>query len=306
MIKLGNHPGASRVLAPLEGLFKSEEAFFSIHQHLSFVCGAQGDKLQDGTPNLRSQFLRHLDKQDDGHRILPILAEKAIDEVLRADDGVVLDLAIFEDLIAQIVDSVLLFPESPGSFAELGFFAAKPEICKKTLVATKQEYQGQSFINLGPIPIVSRYTIFAPIPIVLGDDLEKGFAQVSERLKFHTSQRKYHKRYGHEDLIKQPPKIQLTLIYELIRFFSFITEQNLLYCINRLFGVYDVERVRRLLAVLVAMEYVSRTEYGDYQIKKDSPPLMEYKGDKFEQIKSRILLFYEQHDPDAFEAVRAI
>ena len=306
MIMLGDHPGASRLLSTVESLFKREGAFFSLHQHLSFVCGAQGEKFENGTLTLRSQFLQYLNDSRGKHHILPILAEAAIDELLRASRGEILDLAVFESIIAEIVDSVVLFPESPGSFAELGFFAAHDAIARKTLVVAQQQHQGQSFINLGPIPIFNKHSIYGPIPIILGKETPHDFKHVVDRLEFQTSKQKYRDRYEHGEFKNHTKKVQLTILYELIRVFSFVTEKNLLLVLTKVFGKYEIEIVRRLLAILVSMQFVSRTEFGDYLTKKDSPSLMEFKGSKFEETKAQILLFYENHDREAFAAVEAL
>lgn len=53
-------------------------------------------------------------------------------------------------------DLVLLFSESPGSFAELGAFASHSDIASKTLVVIQQKYLGKdSFIAKGPIAYLS-------------------------------------------------------------------------------------------------------------------------------------------------------
>lgn len=62
------------------------------------------------------------------------------------------DLLGFEEDIAHICKLVVLFVESPGSLAELGFFAVTEEIARKLLVFLPRHYSGDSsFINLGPI-----------------------------------------------------------------------------------------------------------------------------------------------------------
>jgi hypothetical protein len=75
------------------------------------------------------------------------------------------ELVSFESNIAQLSDLVLLFSESPGSFAELGVFASHPEIAKKTLVVIQQKYLSKhSFISKGPIAYftsISKKAVFS-------------------------------------------------------------------------------------------------------------------------------------------------
>lgn len=62
------------------------------------------------------------------------------------------NLSLFEATLGDFVDLVVIFPDSPGSFAELGMFAVSPPMCTKLLVVIKSEYKGaNSFIMRGPI-----------------------------------------------------------------------------------------------------------------------------------------------------------
>lgn len=75
------------------------------------------------------------------------------------------ELVSFERNIAQLSDLVLLFSESPGSFAELGVFASYRDIAEKTLVVIQQKYLGKdSFIAKGPIAYftsISKKSVFS-------------------------------------------------------------------------------------------------------------------------------------------------
>lgn len=113
---------------------------------MSFVCGASGPLAYDGQPSLRAAFLEFL-KNNSSIAIQPIVAEIALEEIAKEPDEPNENLSDFERLIAKSVDSVLIFPESPGSFAELGLFSAVDELAIKTLVASRNEHQGSSFIT---------------------------------------------------------------------------------------------------------------------------------------------------------------
>ena len=75
------------------------------------------------------------------------------------------ELFTFERHIAQLSDLVLLFSESPGSFAELGAFASHRDIADKTLVVIQQKYLNKdSFIAKGPVAYfnsISQKSVFA-------------------------------------------------------------------------------------------------------------------------------------------------
>lgn len=303
MVKISsNNQAAKTLLSSLDGLFYQGQVFLLPHQHLTFVCGARPDP-EGKDESLRTQFLDYLKVHSPSNSILPILAEKAIGEFLGSGVNAAVELGKFENLIADCVDSILIFPESPGSYAELGFFAANPGVLKKTLIANKDRFQGNSFINLGLIPIYDRDSIYKPM-IVLSVNLQNGFEQIVERLELKNSQVKiYKKRFSITTFKSLTPKQQLIVLYELIRVFVYITEENLFSVIKHTFKSYDLDVVHRLLAILFAMNYIDRNEYGDYVIKKDAPSLLEYSGNAFEKAKSQTMLFYKKHDAAAFEKV---
>jgi hypothetical protein len=62
------------------------------------------------------------------------------------------NLAHFEATLAKWAHLVVIFPESPGSFAELGMFSIAPKIGRKLLLMMDNRYEThQSFINRGPV-----------------------------------------------------------------------------------------------------------------------------------------------------------
>ena len=74
------------------------------------------------------------------------------------------NLADFEALAAEISQLIVIFPEGPGSFAELGFFSNSKNIAAKTLVVGQYEYQlPRSFLRLGPISTIAKDTAHPPV-----------------------------------------------------------------------------------------------------------------------------------------------
>ncbi|WP_407439883.1 retron St85 family effector protein [Lelliottia sp.] len=63
-----------------------------------------------------------------------------------------------EEQLAQAVDLIVLIPESPGSFAELGAFSMREDLAQKTLVLRQSKFKSdKSFINHGPIRLIRSY-----------------------------------------------------------------------------------------------------------------------------------------------------
>lgn len=60
-------------------------------------------------------------------------------------------LLTLENILADSVDAIVLFPESPGSFAELGAFSNNEKLAKKMVVVANNKFKSvKSFINYGP------------------------------------------------------------------------------------------------------------------------------------------------------------
>ncbi len=84
-----------------------------------------------------------------------ICPEDIFDELLYSSKSG--DLISLEGLLADSVDVIILIPESPGSFAELGVFANNAELRKKLIcIIDKGHRKDKSFINQGPLKLVKK------------------------------------------------------------------------------------------------------------------------------------------------------
>lgn len=67
------------------------------------------------------------------------------------------DLLSLEGILANSVDAIVLIPESPGSFAELGAFSNDETLRKKLICVLDEKYKkDKSFINQGPLKLVKK------------------------------------------------------------------------------------------------------------------------------------------------------
>lgn len=117
-----------------------------------FLCGAdinQKDKI-------RHQIAQALKWEYWFDIIYP---EDIFDELLYSSKTK--DLLSLEGLLADSVDAVVIIPESPGSFAELGAFANDEKLRKKLICVVDKKYQkDKSFINQGPLKLVKKENSF--------------------------------------------------------------------------------------------------------------------------------------------------
>lgn len=117
-----------------------------------FLCGAditQKDKM-------RYKVARALENNRNYWYYFDIVyPEDIFDELLYSAKTA--DLLSLENLLADSVDAIVLIPESPGSFAELGAFANDEKLRTKLICLIDKKYKkNKSFINQGPLKLVKK------------------------------------------------------------------------------------------------------------------------------------------------------
>lgn len=133
-----------------------------------FLCGAdinQKDKIRFKVANaLNKWFWADI-----------IYPEDIFDELLYSSKTK--DLLSLEGLLADSVDAIVLIPESPGSFAELGAFANDEKLRSKLICIVDKQYQkDKSFINQGPLKLVKKANQFGLIfidPDKIDEEIDK-------------------------------------------------------------------------------------------------------------------------------------
>jgi len=142
---------AEQLASLLTSAFQKEAFRVDRSRPLTFVCGGNNSK---GRTALRHQFLDKVNKPP--LSVIPVLAEETF-----AHQLVERNLQKFEEFLAHTADCVLIFVESPGSFAETGLFAALKRTRGKTfIVNTRKEAASNSFLNTGPIKLIRKHSDF--------------------------------------------------------------------------------------------------------------------------------------------------
>lgn len=134
-----------------EGIYKPAFNF----KTTIFLCGAdinQKDKIRYKIANaLQKWFWSDI-----------VYPEDIFDELLYSSKTK--DLLSLEGLLADSVDAIVIIPESPGSFAELGAFANDEKLRKKLICLVDKKYKkDKSFINQGPLKLVKNANQFGLI-----------------------------------------------------------------------------------------------------------------------------------------------
>jgi hypothetical protein len=251
-----DHYSGRQLLSRLNKLFNSGGAFQIRDLHFVFVCGGS---LEPSSGTMRSAFLSWVSAKFPS--LVPIRAEAAFQKTQLLDPSEFPNLARFEKLIAGVADCVVIFPESEGSYAELGLFSNVRDIRKKILVVNKIKYQSSnSFLQLGPIDEINAGSRFRPAlhldPNIPPVDFTPVKTTLVERLKYRERRKKLAPwEYANLDMQQK-----LVVSHELIRLFGKISVQALIECFRSVFGNVKPYEIRKLASLLLGMETI---EYAD-------------------------------------------
>ena len=113
------HPTIRTLIDRVARVFSQEDVYLTVDRHLLFVCGGP---VSPSDHSLRIQFLSYAAVSLPNFRVF--LAEAAATDIFAFTGPHFLNLVQFEDFIASYSDCIILFPDSPGALAEIGFFAA--------------------------------------------------------------------------------------------------------------------------------------------------------------------------------------
>jgi hypothetical protein len=111
-----------------------------------FLCGADLSDSKTGRHKMAKLLM--------GNKRYELLYPEDLFDDLISGQGQhsLLDL---ENILAESVDAIVLFPESPGSFAELGAFANNQKLARKLICVCQKKFsKNKSFINYGPVRLI--------------------------------------------------------------------------------------------------------------------------------------------------------
>ena len=97
-------------------VFSTRKVFLTKKHHIVFVCGGS---IQNGSTSVRSKFLTYAENNLKGLTVF--VAEYAWIDLLSFSSPQFVNLSEFENLVSEISDCILIFPETDGAVAELGF-----------------------------------------------------------------------------------------------------------------------------------------------------------------------------------------
>jgi len=218
--------------------------------NIIFVCGGDQDH------HLRPRFIEYMLNEMPAYR--PFRPEAAQSDYFEQDHEDTLNLSQFEELVSDLSLGIVLFAESPGSYAETGLFSALQHARKKTLVVLNAEHQGAgSFLAFGPVAVIAHSSR-------LGAAIQMDYAnpqfeliklRVEDRLKVANSRRAIgDKEFSDLDSIEL-----MALIWFYVDILRACSFDDLMFVFNSAFKAHASEqRIKQILSVMVGAGMIER------------------------------------------------
>lgn len=290
------HPAASEMLERLGRLLSNGKALVERDHFLIFVCG--GPKADPD--NVRPRFLQYVDCNFPGVR--PFLAEAAAQDVTDYGAPKPLNLGKFEERLGELADCILIFPESAGSIAELGYLSANAKLRKKLLVVCDTKHQGESFINRGPIKLSNDDSVFTSM--IYFDYENPTFNLIKDRIVGRLPRRRTKFDAKPYDELSLHQKFYFC--YEIVVIFDPINQDGIDFLFGHYFGDADREEIAFLLSVLISSEYVDRIGATSEYFVARAPDLsfIQFERRSKQRVISDVLNFYQSRAPHVLKEGR--
>lgn len=301
MSKLFSNPAGESLLASLREVFQKKKIFHQEDRFILFVCGG---KIEKEGNSLRSRFISWA--EDNLQEFVCLVAEEAMKDSFAEEGLTFVNLAKFELIIGEVADCVLIFPESDGSFAEVGFFA-NSKIGEKTLVINPFDLQAEdSFLNLGPIETINERSTLRSTILLIDVDGGPDFTPIRKRLIERVKRPGYRVRLPYEKFGSFSFKQKLSVVFEVLRFLRLANlrtlRETLVACFD---GNPRNQELKHILSILLAAKFIQRREDGFFKVTPEVALLYVEHFD-IEQMFAQIDLFYKKHSPELYEALTEI
>jgi hypothetical protein len=301
-----NHPSSEKLLGLVSQIFKTKKIYQRRNHHVIFLCGGP---IQVRSRSMRKRFFKYSEAESTQFRIFP--AEVATKDLVEHNDKPeFINIAEFETLIADISDCIIIFPESAGSIAEIGYFANSEISINKLLVVNDiNKHAAPSFINLGIIDKINSQSEFRPIIFMdFKKPKDKQFKLILDRLneRLPTS---YRKKFEFNKFTKfESSKQALFLLFEIIYIFRAVTLEDIIYCLENIFGNVPSRTIKLLLSILIAIKYVNRDgEENNYFLPSpDVEPFFEFVNYDIQELQAKVIYFYKKNNSDAYNIISEV
>lgn len=291
-----DQPAFIELIERIAECLRNDELFVPENRFSIFVCGGGDRRKHDRFKFVAFSEEKHPDIQF-------VLAENVFAELVHVTARFH-NLAMVEELIAATSDCILIFPESPGSFVEFGYFAANTEIVQNTLIAAKSKHTAEnSFISQGPLGIYNRDSSYQP-HVSYGEKVGPGVAaRIMRKISGVRHVRARRERIEISDISNADYREKLSLLYFMSMCTIVINADIANYILNVAFGrKLDKEEVLLLLSILKSYDIVRRSKDTKKYLffNQDSIPIVEIDKKRMLSISAEFIDRYRREYPKIF------
>lgn len=234
-----------------------------------FVCGGNNNT------DMRTLFREYCKEKHPEFEVF--FPEYAMKNYFSSHGSEPFDIADFESLIADLSHAIVLFPEAPGSFAEVGYFSALDSLARKTILALNLNYQGaDSFISMGPAKKFEKLSLFSGTMQI--DYKNPDFSQIIKRIK----------RIGLNSKLMAMPddaysKLEnyqkFCLIHKCFSILRFATIEDITFILRaRYMSRVSENDIKQITSILVGSNYlINHGDFGHYGVNAEKDALLKAK-----------------------------
>jgi hypothetical protein len=261
------------------------------HLEVVFVFGKAGENPSNSH---RAKFLEYARGQKSPFNFLTI--ERLYDDLKKFANrtGVSAkrtDLVHLELRAIKQAHSLIVFPESVGSYAELGYFTAIKDTQVKMYIANHYGFHSENSYLNHLIHVVHNNRDLRPLIYDWDNpNPEKYFQKILDNLSSNYEFNQHTRNFKNSELFP------LAILYELIRIFPYLSFKQLEYSTKHILELYrensfDLEGFTVNISMLVVTELIKRVEQEEktYFI----PTNKEYELVKFDLNEKEYIKFFE-------------
>jgi len=178
-------------------------------------------------------------------------------------------------------------------------------ICTKLLVVNNIAHQAtNSFVNYGPLAEVNATSILRPVIYLDPTITPVNFAPVQQRLLTIFPTIKHRRRFAFGSYDELSPIARLGIVLVIAQLFYPISFDDIFSVVNSIFGSANLEEVKHLISLTVAVGYVHRVGDLDdlFSIDSSAKPLLEFKkSDERDRIRISVIDFYREHFTELYD-----
>jgi hypothetical protein len=229
---------------------------FSIlrQSNIVFVCGG------NERTHMRWRFERVFQKLLPDYEFFK--PEFAMTNYFTMGDSEPFDIADFESLVGDLSLAIVLFPEAPGSFAELGYFSGQPDLASKVVLAMDANHQrSDSFISLGPATKIAKVSVFQPT--IQLNYKRPDFRLVSTRIEDRAKLRERKRKFEPTNFADMSAFELFALVHKLVELLVIATGDDIESLLRGIFDSHlSPSEIKKIISILIGSGRLM--EVGDF------------------------------------------